>query len=54
MAESPRKGESLAPEAAQAAVGRSAATGIDWSNVRRSMDGIVAEVRGMATAGRVF
>jgi len=52
MAESSRGEESLAGEAAQAADGRSAAEGSDWSNVRRFMDGIVAEVRGKATDGR--
>jgi len=53
-AESPLGEESLVAEAAQAAVGRSAAAGIDWSNVRRFMDGIVADVCGMAIVGRVF
>ena len=43
-AESPRGEESLAAEAAQDTVGRRVATGSDWSNVRRFMDGIVAEV----------
>jgi len=54
VAESPREEELLASEAAQAAAGRRAAAGIDWSNVRRFMDGIVAEVRGKATDGRLF
>jgi len=54
MAESSRGEESLAGEAAQATVGRSAAAGSDWSNVRRFMDGIVAEVRGMARDALLF
>ena len=51
-AESPRGEESLAAEAAQATVGRRVATGSDWSNVRRFMDGIVAEVRAKGRGGR--
>jgi hypothetical protein len=52
VADSPRGEESLAAEAAQGAVGRRAATGSDWSNVRRFMDEIVAEVWVMGRGGR--
>ena len=50
-AEPPRGEESLAAEAAQPAVGRRVATGSDWSNVRRFMDAIVAEVWAMGRGG---
>jgi hypothetical protein len=36
---------------AKAEVGRRATAGSDWSNVRRFMDGIVAEVCGMGRGG---
>jgi len=50
-AEPPRVEESLAAEAAQAVLGRRAAVGSDWSNVRRFMDAIVAEVWAMGRGG---
>jgi hypothetical protein len=54
MGEFSRGEESLAAEAAQAAVGRRVATGSDWSNVRRFMDEIVAEVWAMGRGGLEF
>ena len=46
-AESPSEEASLAAEAVQAAVGRRAAAGNDWSSARRFMNEIVAEVWAM-------
>jgi len=47
IAESSLEEESLAAETGHALVGRRAATGSDWSNVRRSIDEIVTEVSKM-------